>query len=310
MSVTYGGAHFDWPLSRDEKKQHVMHLYDKELEATVAAGPGHMLEPQSSSVSECIGIYKEERNALRLSDVSTADTEHSIIVQTACDELPLDTITEEAEAPGDLTAREIGAVIDSAADDIASSIAERLRVAVASRLCQGAEIGSAVEDTLRVFGTAAQLEDVDDQSASRQTEVHLWRRSASEDMHRGVAPRRSSFGRRDGQRRTSRGSRHRSGSRSDSFQTEMRDSDGAEGDTEEPHRRSQEIAEPRRRWQMWNQKQAAKAFSGRRTKSCDSILTHLSHSSLKAPSTPRLRPVLQADSLQDFLGETVPECPF
>jgi hypothetical protein len=82
------------------------------------------------------------------------------------------------------------------------------------------------------------------------------------------------------------------------------DSDGAEGDSEDPRCRI-EIAPARRRWRMWNESQrAGDRTYGRRSKSCHSVMTHA------AIQSGRLAPATQAESLGDFLGESVPLCPF
>merc|ERR1719424_2722975 len=49
--VIYKGAHVDWPLSRDEKKSHIMSLYDRELQALGSQLPSGEPSPRARSFS-------------------------------------------------------------------------------------------------------------------------------------------------------------------------------------------------------------------------------------------------------------------
>jgi len=223
---------------------------------------------------------------VRLSDASTADTEPGITLQPLCGD-QLDPIKEELDASV-LT----NAVMNSTAGGQTCSIAERLRLAVAN----------AVNATLRDFEGHPSEPHPNCCHGAEQADPP-WRRAFSEDVSRSSSARRLSFGRRDGKRPTPRGSRSRADSRSI---LEHMDSDGAEGDTEESHRHV-ELAPARRRWRLWNESQRkVERTSGRRAQSCNSVMTHAADHQ----GSRRLPPKVQADSLQDFLGESVPQCPF
>lgn len=286
MSAPCGRAHLDWPLSRDEKKFHVMQLYDRELRAR---------DDSSNVHPEVCTMYQEDCaegwRKLRLSDASTAASELGASMTPLCGD-QLDPITEEVDAPFTVTANE--------RDPQACNIAAQLRLAVAN----------AVNATLRDFESHASVASSSicpagqqNRSSSAEHVGPLWRRSVSEDIARSGSRRRTSFGRRNSTHHTPRGSRSRADSRSI---PECGDSDGAEGDTEHPQRYV-EIAPARRRWRLWNENQRkVERTCGRRAQSCNSVMT----SAADNRGGRRSAPSVQADSLQDFLGESVPQCPW
>jgi len=290
MSMTYGGAHLDWPLSRDEKKYHIMQLYDRELQARDALSIASQTCPSKGE-----DRFADGRNA-RLSDASTADTEHSSAMQPLCGD-QLDPIKEELDAS--ILAKEINAAVNATAAGPARSIAQRLRLAVTS----------AVNATLRDL-ECHPADPPPHGCDGAEDASPTCRRAFSEEVSRSSSARRPSFGRHDRQRRTSRGSRLRADSRS---ALAVSDSDGAEGDTEEHHRQVETVP-ARRRWRLFNETQrVVDRTSGRRAQSCNSVMTHVADGHGKSCSTPRshrVHPAVQADSLQDFLGESVPQCPF
>merc|ERR1719502_2540394 len=67
MSLPHGGAHMDWPLSRDEKQYRIMQLYDRELK--------EVQYKEAAAQFQCDVEAKEAPLRSRVSDASTADTE-------------------------------------------------------------------------------------------------------------------------------------------------------------------------------------------------------------------------------------------
>lgn len=294
MSLPHGGAHMDWPLSRDEKQYRIMQLYDRELK--------EVQHKEAAAQFQCDAETREGPFKARVSDASTADTEISAPLQAFCDD-QLEPINEELEAAihfGPLT-DDINAAINSMSastpDRRARSVAQHLRAltnAVATMLD-----GPATE-TPRQHSASATVQG-----------SPTWRRAYSEDVSRSSGARRVSLTRRDGHRRTSRGSRSRDQSRSG---LDDIDSDGTQGDTEEP-RRKVDMGYARRR--RWSRTQTQGVDLTRYSQGCkdgaedsdDALEDHPSKSCSISRSR-SLPPPKPLESLQDFLGELVPQCPF
>lgn len=316
MSGALAGAHFDWPLSRDEKKHHIMQLYDRELQMA-----GSLLQSQEASLSkssECLPdkIYDDAAGHGRVSDASTADTEHSACVNPLnhvdafCDD-QLGSIHEEAAAPMHFD------TLDD--DDIkaAHSATERLRQAVAEAAAT-LQVLSSRPSSRQPSATPSAHCPVTDRSISRQRRAAV----TEEELVHCSSVRRPSFGSRHHEkRRTSRG--HGPGSRSSSVlaEAEQVDSDGGQGDTEEPH--GMEMAAARRRRRSSGTGPLAQPKAAQRVRSCngDCFAEEISKNamsrsrSMPCPDAPdedtnnamprRMPPVVELVSLQDFLGESV-----
>lgn len=266
-----GAHHFDWPLSRDEKKYHIMQLYDRELQLT----------RQGEALLECHPACQQE------------DPEHCVAAQPLYED-QLHPITEEAASPNvqlGLLTDDLNAAMQPAEGETGEhvhSVAERLRLAVADAVA-----------TLKGFESQPSAPALPTNSCAIPVGSAAWggRRAVSEEVSRRTSTpqRRTSLGRRDSQapaaRRTSGGSR----SRAPSIAEHM-DSDGGEGDTEEPMRERDMSA--RRRRGSWQHDMAQRVQAPQEIKSVGMQ---------RSRSVP---PAVNLLSLSDFLGETVPDNPF
>jgi len=319
MSGALAGAHFDWPLSRDEKKHHIMQLYDKELQMA-----GSLLQSQEASLSLSKSSEgppdkfwddaadghpwnnKASAGHGRVSDASTADTEHSACVNPLnhmdgfCDD-QLGSIHEEALDDDDINA--------------AHSATARLRQAVAEAAAT-LQVLASRPSSRQPSATPPAHCPVTDRSISRQRRAAV----TEEELSHCSSVRRPSFGSRHEKRRTSRG--HGPGSRSSSLlpAADQVDSDGGQGDTEEP----MEMAAARRRRRSSGTGPLTQPRAAQRVRSCNGDCVAEEESSKNAMSRSRsmpcpdaldegtnnamprrMPPVVELVSLQDFLGESV-----
>lgn len=259
----------DWPLSREEKKYHIMQLYDRELQAM--AVPSSSSEPAMRKPRDS----REGMYAPRLSDASTADSERAYAAHSppgfgtdylhAINE-KLDVCTHQWRLSRDGRS----SVCDESSVQ-AQSAAEILRQAVAdaAKVLRGIEHRSSVKAS--------------PQSCHRKLESSsTMRRCVSEEASQS-SMRRHSSGRREGQRHVPRGSRSAAESRCGTPRSYHVDSDGDEGDTED----------------------MATTASARRRR------ISLPRNEDKATPQARSKSMPPAmESLDSFLGEDIPECPF
>lgn len=325
MSVAPGGVHYDWPLSRDEKKSRILQLYDMELKVLDAGETAvlHVLDAGETAVlhageapslpapmpcpsiempvkrRESWGNASESHRCnqsdasgfrdARLSWVST-NTGHSDPDSHGDDQLGC--INEEVEASihfGPLN-DEINAAIHShsAVGGNTLGITARFRhfVADAAAILQ-------VLPSRECSPHPATCRALNQSNPPR-------RRAVSEGVPAACAPLCPSLGLRESRRRTSRGSRSRQPSVASV--AEDVDSDGTQGDTEEAHGRVDVPAGGRSRRRSWQQSRGV----SQRAPSVDSEGDRKKQMN-RSRSMP---PVKELQSLQNFLGETVPMFPF
>lgn len=296
MSAALPGAHFDWPLSRDEKKHQIMQLYDRELQWA-----GSMLQSHEAALGEScacptgIAPLVESRDChhwrsavglcnSRLSDASTAVSEHSTSVQP---HLHIDVFCDD----------QLGAISEehSNLDGHAHGVAERLREAVAEAAM-----------TLQALASRPRRPSAPPTYSSvMECGSPAWPRAASEEASHGSSTTRSSSGHREGQRRKSRDSRSRYGRSA----PDCEDSDGEQADTEEF--RQMEISSSRRRRRSLGMGPVGQPRAALRVKSCnmDSVAECDADKS-NASRSRSVPPQIELESLQAFLGESVPCFPF
>lgn len=288
MSLPQEAGYLDWPLSRDEKKFRIMKLYERELQE---------IDLSQRCQQECSG----RPLSARLSNASTADTElDSTAAQAFCDD-QLQPINEDLETSIHSTPLkdDVNATMNSTDDRHVQTVAQQalsnLRDALADTIAtiRGLE-GHPPDSTPQgKAGPAGQCSPP-------------WRRAVSEDLPRGSVRQRVSLGRREGRLRTSRGSRSRDQSRSLLDESIGLDSDGAEGDTEEPRRKVETASSGRRK------RNSCQGIEHTRpAESCGDLPSDDDSTSNKQVSRSRsLPPPVHLASLQDFLGEVVPQFPF
>jgi len=310
MNLSHGGSHFDWPLSRDEKKYHIMQLYDKELQA-VYARPQEIklcsfLDTTETANSQVLHAdYAEGPLKARRSDASTAETEFSTLAESLCDD-QLDTISEEQGAAMQFSGLTDGihAALNASEDELAKNAAKNLREAVADAV-------AVLQGFARYPSDMASLQTshgaVDATHCSTTPRAVLGikngrapcRRAFSEEIPQ--ATRRTSLGRREGpQRHLPRGGRARPESRSATPIRERVDSDdgGGDGDVED----------------LYHKVEMRPVRRGRRSlvpEQC-TVPAPLPESGgknqlIRSKSVP---PVRQLESIENFLGLSVPACPW
>lgn len=283
MNVGHGGAHFDWPLSRDEKKYHIMQLYDKELKAVSASTALKRPECTSQVFPEDVS---DGAAKVRRSDASTAETELSTVAESFGDDQldQLDTISEELGNAMQRSGPD-GQHVDLE-DEHAKNAAKHLREAVAEAVTVLQEFSRRAQGNVTprtsqgdVAGAGAPL-----------------RRAFSEEISR--AARRPSLGRREGQqRRLSRSSKGDAQSRCTTPIRERDDSDGEDADIEDMHDRA-EIRPVRR---------------GRRSlvhEQCSVPPQHFHGHNDPFARSKSVPPERKLESIENFLGLAVPACPF
>lgn len=295
MSAALAGASFDWPLSRDEKKHHVMQLYGKELEAA-----GSLLQSTEAALEEFRACHRDEARKShsgysgdcpgfrhgRMSDASTADSEYS-----ACG---------HPVQHGDLLCDDHLGSINEEVDGHAHNVTERLRQAVA-------EAAATLQVLTSRPSSVRRPSNAPSGPASASSSRHP---SNSAGLTRCGSGRLPSTGSRvsEGPRRTSRGGR----SRQASVASDNLDSDGGQGDTEElsVSRRRRSGAGPVTRQKASHR---VKSCNMDKVVECDSPKHTDLNRSRSVPvlgeNSPAVRkmPMLSLDA---FLGESVPFCPF
>jgi len=252
------GCGLDWPLSRDEKKNRVIHLYSQELEATSALHcreeePDDRSQHPAYLSSRSLGrSASSEVSRTRLSLASTADTECSSFTQQHCC------------GHGRL--------------DVAAPPTEHLLTA----------IQDAVESaTLKVLTRYPSVSSVRDPAGFPRSSSA---RFSSEEPRRSCSSTRSSRGSRHTRHHAGRRSMGRHTPRQGALLEDINSDAGEEGDTEFGGRVEHPTASrnSRRSWL-----QSRHLFNPQR--------------SWSVPPEGHARPM---ESLQSFLGERVPACPF
>lgn len=311
MSVAPGGVHYDWPLSRDEKKSRILQLYDMELQVLDAGEtavrhvgeapslPAPMLCPSIEmpvkrreswgDVSESHRCDQSDAAGFRdarLSWVST-NTGHSDPDSHGDDQLAC--INEEVEASihfGPLNDEINAAMHSHAAMD-------------GSTLGIGARFRHFVADAAAILQALPSRECSPHPTTCRASSQNNLprRRAVSEGVPAACASLGPSLALRESRRRTSRGSRSRQPSVAEDV-----DSDGTQGDTEEAHGRVDVPAGGRSRRRSWQQSRGI-------SQSAPSVDTE-GDSKKQMNRSRSMPPVKELQSLQNFLGETVPMFPF
>lgn len=299
MSAALPGTHFDWPLSRDEKKHQVMQLYDRELQWA-----GSLLQSQETALGESCTCPTgtvpsgESRDCHhwrpsaglcngRLSDASTAVSEHSTSIQP---HLHLDVLCDD----------QLGSIHEenSDLDGHARSVAERLREAVAEAAMTLQALTSRPSSLRRPSAPPAN-------SAIMECGSPAWPRAFSEEALHGSSTRRPSSGHREGQRRKSRDSRSTLGCSG----PDCEDSDGEHADTEDLC--EMEMPSSRRRRRSSGMKPLGQPRAALRVKSCDMDSAAECDGDKNIASRSRsVPPPMELQSLDAFLGQSVPYFPF
>jgi len=283
IAAAYGGSHFDWPLSSNEKRYHIMQLYDRELQAVACSASLEEGAVIDQPFSDAHRVDSKGSYNRRLSEASTADTEIGSVTQQLFDD-NLHPIHEEQDCP-DVT-------MHLKAEESANKLLQAVAHAV---------------ETLRCIEHHHPGMSLPSSAPSVVHSTSGWRRAASEEVLRSSKRRPSRSGRdaaeeltRSSTRRTSYGRRNsrymshvgtgKPVSRSATPAPDCANSDGGEGDTED----TVEIttARCRQRYSDQNRREDEKPVQS---------------SLARSRSVPAARPIM---SLQDFLGESVPTCPF